>query len=151
MDYFAGKLHDYAYPEEEIAMALSGLPVVPAPDRPSRATGLRKKRAIEGTTPIEVLFPGQRLPDGMGRAPDTRPRGEWVWPRLSVILVARGHPQPRRQTTSFNPRAQAGRRGHNTRRQTCGSVLILACGCGLNEIACGCGLNERSGDTTQEE
>jgi len=34
MDYFAGKLRDYAYPEEEITMALSGLPVVPAPDQP---------------------------------------------------------------------------------------------------------------------
>ena len=28
MDYFAGKLKDYAYPEEEIAMALAGLPSV---------------------------------------------------------------------------------------------------------------------------
>ncbi|MCE9614026.1 MAG: TrpB-like pyridoxal phosphate-dependent enzyme [Lentisphaerae bacterium] len=29
MDYFAGKLKDYAYPEAEIAMALAGLPSVP--------------------------------------------------------------------------------------------------------------------------
>ncbi len=29
MDYAAGKLQDYEYPEEEIAMALAGLPVVP--------------------------------------------------------------------------------------------------------------------------
>ena len=28
MDYAAGKLHDYEYPEEEIAMALAGLPVI---------------------------------------------------------------------------------------------------------------------------
>ena len=28
IDYFAGKLHDYEYPEEEIAMALAGLPSV---------------------------------------------------------------------------------------------------------------------------
>jgi tryptophan synthase beta chain len=28
LDYFAGKLHDYEYPEEEIAMALAGLPSV---------------------------------------------------------------------------------------------------------------------------
>jgi tryptophan synthase beta chain len=28
IDYNAGKLQDYAYPEEEIAMALAGLPVV---------------------------------------------------------------------------------------------------------------------------
>ena len=28
MDYFAGKLEDYDYPEEEIAMALAGLPSV---------------------------------------------------------------------------------------------------------------------------
>jgi tryptophan synthase beta chain len=28
MDYFDGKLKDYAYPEAEIAMALAGLPVV---------------------------------------------------------------------------------------------------------------------------
>jgi len=26
MDYFAGKLHDYEYPEQEVAMALAGLP-----------------------------------------------------------------------------------------------------------------------------
>ncbi|MDM8521677.1 TrpB-like pyridoxal phosphate-dependent enzyme [Anaerolineales bacterium HSG6] len=30
MDYHAGKLHDYEYPEEEIAMALAGLPSVGA-------------------------------------------------------------------------------------------------------------------------
>lgn len=30
IDYNAGKLHDYEYPEEEIAMALAGLPVVGA-------------------------------------------------------------------------------------------------------------------------
>jgi tryptophan synthase beta chain len=30
LDYFAGKLHDYEYPEEEIAMALAGLPSVGA-------------------------------------------------------------------------------------------------------------------------
>ena len=30
LDYFAGKLHDYAYPEEEVAMALAGLPSVSA-------------------------------------------------------------------------------------------------------------------------
>ena len=28
MDYSAGKLQDYEYPEEEIAMALAGLPAV---------------------------------------------------------------------------------------------------------------------------
>jgi tryptophan synthase beta chain len=28
LDYFAGKLHDYEYPEKEISMALSGLPSV---------------------------------------------------------------------------------------------------------------------------
>ena len=28
LDYFAGKLHDYEYPEEEIAMALAGLPSI---------------------------------------------------------------------------------------------------------------------------
>jgi tryptophan synthase beta chain len=28
LDYFAGKLHDYEYPAEEIAMALAGLPSV---------------------------------------------------------------------------------------------------------------------------
>jgi tryptophan synthase beta chain len=28
LDYFAGKLHDYEYPEEEVAMALAGLPSV---------------------------------------------------------------------------------------------------------------------------
>lgn len=27
LDYFAGKLRNYDYPEQEIAMALSGLPV----------------------------------------------------------------------------------------------------------------------------
>jgi tryptophan synthase beta chain len=30
IDYHAGKLHDYEYPEEEIAMALAGLPVIEA-------------------------------------------------------------------------------------------------------------------------
>ncbi len=30
LDYFAGKLHDYEYPQEEIAMALAGLPSVGA-------------------------------------------------------------------------------------------------------------------------
>ena len=30
LDYFAGKLHDYEYPAEEIAMALAGLPSVGA-------------------------------------------------------------------------------------------------------------------------
>jgi tryptophan synthase beta chain len=30
IDYFDGKLKDYAYPEEEIAMALAGLPAVGA-------------------------------------------------------------------------------------------------------------------------
>jgi tryptophan synthase beta chain len=28
LDYFAGKLRDYEYPEEEIAMALAGLPSI---------------------------------------------------------------------------------------------------------------------------
>jgi tryptophan synthase beta chain len=28
MDYFANKLTDYEYPEEEVAMALAGLPSV---------------------------------------------------------------------------------------------------------------------------
>jgi tryptophan synthase beta chain len=28
LDYFGGKLHDYEYPEQEIAMALAGLPSV---------------------------------------------------------------------------------------------------------------------------
>ena len=30
MDYFAGKLEDHAYSEDEVAMALAGLPTVAA-------------------------------------------------------------------------------------------------------------------------